>query len=1061
MLKKDEEKKRKADEDASTARFHPTNGTARRPASSAAWATQFISEVTSAAQDALKHTQSIGGGCIDHPAAQQELPRRTDGDAKDLASDGVVFVGQGRVWEAGNNGSLLQARVFSLRRKDAGDLTFYGEIAPVLLTSPDASPTAGSRALAGACVLDQSCGLMRPFVLTQHSSSTIQLSALDTSGQAAYPVVNFQLAHAQPQACQITDGPTLILQTGRQSVLLGFRGREGAGRASCHPPTASGSTAAPDLTAQDDGWHVHEVQLPGQCKQRSVLGAARDSKHGLPGSPQPLVCITMGCSCAEGDSHDLLQLSYAPEVGWRAEELAQSASVRPTAVCQVPQAAFGALEAGMTTPTPQLALASSAGEVLALGSLWGQRQPLALLRALPVIPAAQPHRVADTVASVDHDISNAGRVEALLRGSLAERMQWPQADAAQAQPPNASCKLLGRAALPHAAHRLTIAQDRRAGQLLAVCADKEGSLCCLDWPLLRQGPVLTGICDVAICDVAADASGLGISIRGQDGWLATGETHKSAIALLDNSATGGAHDMVEGLSRPALLLPLTDRAPAKVETQAAEGMQSVLGALRRRLQDGCRALQDAEQLHSRKAALTRSSLQLLHTHCLRTFQPTPAAATAVPATHAQLLGSRDRPPHHGPAPAAGEAATVEGGAIGASALVCEGLGAGLEGGRCIVRARLKDASDRLDLRSAQLLVSCADGPVRSWPQLAQEAPQETTWEPSRALARVQEGGSVLLSAALDSQGLVAASDRAPLNIIAVVPLRGVSSDITAAHPAVKDAGALQRGGGAQGGCHMQHLGSLRVDWAEMLRSEAGSCTARSAEAAAASEPFGGLQTKAGGEAWSKAAAPGERTPFSHQEQSAEAGQTQAQASEDEQHFRTCQQASHASGPLLSSGHCRSKVQLCLESNKGSIGDVPKALQTALGMELDWQTSHGARLTSVHSSVVSLSFHGSRHAEATIESADTSSCLLLEQCMRTSMAVLEISVQRSNCSHDDTADLSKAIAALSREVKAYISQVDKDLCRTQMTVDRDEDRILAEIRNFTFDTDMCCSRFSLL
>ncbi len=96
-------------------RSDPITGNVGRPPASAAWATQFITEVASAAQDALKHTESISGAGINHPAAQQEVPQRTDGDAKDLASNGIVFVGQGRVWEAGTIGSLLQARVFSLR----------------------------------------------------------------------------------------------------------------------------------------------------------------------------------------------------------------------------------------------------------------------------------------------------------------------------------------------------------------------------------------------------------------------------------------------------------------------------------------------------------------------------------------------------------------------------------------------------------------------------------------------------------------------------------------------------------------------------------------------------------------------------------------------------------------------------------------------------------------------------------------------------------------------------------------------------------------------------------
>lgn len=405
----------------------------------------------------------------------------------------------------------MRCETFFLRRsKEPGELTLTGENPPVVLTSSDVSPTAGSRALAGACVLNQRCGLVQPFVLTQHSS-TVQLSALDTSGQAAHPVVTFQLAHAQPQACHISEGPILTIQTGHQSFVVGFKGRDEAGRASCQRPTATGSPAAPELIEQDDGWHVHEVQLPGQCKQRSVLWAATDSKRGLPGSPQPLICITMGCSCgAEAGSHDLLHLSYTPKVRWTAEQLPQSASVGPTAVCQVYRPAFAALEAGMRAPAPHLAIATSAGEVLTLASLQGQQQPHVLLRALPATLAAQPHGVADTLAGGDRDTSSATRVEALLRGSLAEHMQWPQADAALAQPPNASCKLLGRAALPRAAHRLMFAQDRRACQLLAVCADKEGSLRCLDWPLLRQGPVLT-----SICHVAADASGLGIFIRGR------------------------------------------------------------------------------------------------------------------------------------------------------------------------------------------------------------------------------------------------------------------------------------------------------------------------------------------------------------------------------------------------------------------------------------------------------------------------------------------------------------------------------------------------------------------
>ena len=121
------------------------------------------------------------------------------------------------------------------------------------------------------------------------------------------------------------------------------------------------------------------------------------------------------------------------------------------------------------------------------------------------------------------------------------------------------------------------------------------------------------------------------------------------------------------------------------------------------------------------------------------------------------------------------------------------------------------------------------------------------------------------------------------------------------------------------------------------------------------------------------------------------------------------------------------------------------------------TGHGARLRTLHGSVVGVSFHGSQHAEATIESADASSCLLLEQCMQNTTAALGISMQRSSCSHDDIAALSKAIAAFSREVEACMSYVDND-CRT---VDGNDKIILAQIRNCTIDTDTCCSRSSML
>lgn len=97
----------------------------KAPSSSAAWATAFISEVSSAAQVAL---QQAGPGNAsraplesvsdddDLTELQQELPRRSIGDAEDLAGEGVVFGGHGQVWEVCREGpSSLQAAAFSLR----------------------------------------------------------------------------------------------------------------------------------------------------------------------------------------------------------------------------------------------------------------------------------------------------------------------------------------------------------------------------------------------------------------------------------------------------------------------------------------------------------------------------------------------------------------------------------------------------------------------------------------------------------------------------------------------------------------------------------------------------------------------------------------------------------------------------------------------------------------------------------------------------------------------------------------------------------------------------------
>lgn len=394
------------------------------------------------------------------------------------------------------------------RREPAGELAFFEACSPVALTSADAGHASKNRVLAGACVLDQSCGLARPFVLHQ-SGNTIQLSAVDIAGQGAQIVVSFQLpgsSDALLQASCIVDGPMIVIQHDYQSLLVGFRGIvEGSLR---HPSSAQVFVTAQELRAEAGGWQIHELQLPGQCMRRSLLWAGQDSKQAVSGSAQPLVCILLGCRCGaiEAKGHALLELQYSPQAGWRAEELAQSAAVRPTAICQVPPAASAALEACIAAPAPQLAVVTAAGELLVFGIPSGQQQPQSLLRALPAILEAQKKVAVDSIEGEDGD----KRVRKLLRGSLAERLQWPAADAAQQREPSAAFKLLARARLPSAAHQLAFVPDGRAGQLVAVCADRERTMCCLNWPLLQQGPRLMGVSTVAV-----DPSGLGIFIDGE------------------------------------------------------------------------------------------------------------------------------------------------------------------------------------------------------------------------------------------------------------------------------------------------------------------------------------------------------------------------------------------------------------------------------------------------------------------------------------------------------------------------------------------------------------------
>lgn len=252
-------------------------------------------------------------------------------------------------------------------------------------------------------------------------------------------------------------------------------------------------------------------------------------------------------------------------------------------------------------------------------------------------------------------------------------------------------------------------------------------------------------------------------------------------------------------------------AAGKGMAEAAEGMRAVLGALRRRLEDGCTALQEAEQLHGRKAALAHRSMQLLHAHCLSTLRcVSPAARQPLPQPlpAAAAAAASDR----GTQPSAGGSANSARMSEPPVPL-CTALSAALEGASCVVRARLWDDSCSFDLESAQLLVSLADGPITAFPQPTQQAAEQTGSGRPSELERQQRGGGsgVSMSTRLDIQGLVASSSRAPLDVIAIVPL--LSHRLNSA----SDPRAATEGLHQQCSYHMQHLGSLRLDWPEMLR----------------------------------------------------------------------------------------------------------------------------------------------------------------------------------------------------------------------------------------------------
>jgi hypothetical protein len=119
--------------------------------------------------------------------------------------------------------------------------------------------------------------------------------------------------------------------------------------------------------------------------------------------------------------------------------------------------------------------------------------------------------------------------------------------------------------------------------------------------------------------------------------------------------------------------------------------------------------------------------------------------------------------------------------------------------------------------------------------------------------------------------------------------------------------------------------------------------------------------------------------------------------------------------------------------------------------------HGARLSAVDSSTVSLSFHGSRHAEVTVQAASASSCGLLEQCVQNALAAMGMTVQSNWSGINELDALSTSIAALCVEVDACIGQFDRELCEENGTMKQEgEGLTLTDVRECMNRTDVCCS-----
>lgn len=130
------------------------------------------------------------------------------------------------------------------------------------------------------------------------------------------------------------------------------------------------------------------------------------------------------------------------------------------------------------------------------------------------------------------------------------------------------------------------------------------------------------------------------------------------------------------------------------------------------------------------------------------------------------------------------------------------------------------------------------------------------------------------------------------------------------------------------------------------------------------------------------------------------------------------------------------------------------------------TGHGARLSAEDASTVNLMFHGSRHAEIIVQSANASTCHLVERCMQRALAESGVKLQRMWSGTDEVAALSEAIEVLCAELNACVEYVDRKLsqCKHDDVAELDQTKgntTLAGLRERAIKTDLKWSSITFL